>query len=192
MRRCLAYIECSNLSAKGHEKCTTPWCRILFEKLIVAQLVKQYPAFLWNLKVHHCVHKSTSLDPILSQPNPVRPIDPYLPPTPWSSQWSPAFGPPNQNPVSTSPLLHACHMSKPPHPPWFNHPNNIRRRIQVMKLIIMQFSPWSVFPKRFPHQNSYASFVFLILVAYRAVCFSPPRPDSCAAHPCSLCNGYRL
>jgi hypothetical protein len=27
-------------------------------------------------------------------------------------------------------------MSSPPHPPWFNHPNNIRRRIQVMKLII--------------------------------------------------------
>jgi hypothetical protein len=24
-------------------------------------------------------------------------------------------------------------MSSPPHPPWFNHPNNIRRRIQVMK-----------------------------------------------------------
>jgi hypothetical protein len=36
-------------------------------------------------------------------------------------------------------------MSRPPHPPWFNHPNNIRRRIQVMKLIIMQFSPWSIF-----------------------------------------------
>jgi hypothetical protein len=35
-------------------------------------------------------------------------------------------------------------MSSPPHPPWFNHRNNIRRRIQVMKLIIMQFSPWSV------------------------------------------------
>jgi hypothetical protein len=29
-------------------------------------------------------------------------------------------------------------MSSPSYPPWFNHPNNIRRRIQVMKLIIMQ------------------------------------------------------
>jgi hypothetical protein len=36
-------------------------------------------------------------------------------------------------------------MSSPPHPPWYNHPNNLRRRIQVMKLIIMQFSPWSIF-----------------------------------------------
>jgi hypothetical protein len=93
-----------------------PWCRILFEKLIVTQLVKKYPAFLWNPKIHHRVHTSPSLDPILSQLNPVRHIDPYvtkvqiviLPPTPRSSQWSLAFGPPNQNPASTSPLPHAC------------------------------------------------------------------------------------
>jgi hypothetical protein len=136
----------------------TPWYRILFEKLIVTQLVKKYPAFLWNPKVHHRVHKSPPLDPILSQLNPVRPIDPYLtkvhiiPPTSRSSQWSLAFGPPNQNPVNTSPLPPACLMSSPPRPPLFNHPNNIQRRIQVMKLIIMQFSPRSVFlPFRFKY-----------------------------------------
>jgi hypothetical protein len=102
-----------------------PWCRILFEKLIVTQLVKKYPAFLWNPKVHYRVHTSPPLDPIMNQLNPVRPIDPYLskvhlnvilPPKPRSSQWSLTFGPPNQNPVNTSPLLHACHMSHPPHP----------------------------------------------------------------------------
>jgi hypothetical protein len=32
-----------------------------------------------------------------------------------------------------------CHMSHPPHPPWFNHHNNIRWRIQAVKFIIMQF-----------------------------------------------------
>jgi hypothetical protein len=33
----------------------------------------------------------------------------------------------------------------PPHPPWFNHPNNIRWRIQATKFIIMQFSSRPVF-----------------------------------------------
>jgi hypothetical protein len=100
-----------------------PRCRILFEKLIVTQFVKKYPALLWNPKVHYRVPTSPPLDPILSQLNPVRPIDPYLPkvhinvmlpPTSRSSKWSLAFGPPNQNPVNTSPLPHAFHMSRPP------------------------------------------------------------------------------
>jgi hypothetical protein len=48
-------------------------------------------------------------------------------------------------------------MSSPTHPPSFNHPNNIRRRIQVMKFIIMQFSPWSIFlpfRSKYPPQHS--------------------------------------
>jgi hypothetical protein len=89
----------------------TPWRRI-FEKLIVTQLVKKYPAFLWNPKVHYRVQKSPLLDPILSQLNSVRPIDPHLskahlnvilPHKPRSFQWSLTFGLPNQNPVNTSP-----------------------------------------------------------------------------------------
>jgi hypothetical protein len=55
---------------------------------------------------------------------------------PRSSQWSLPFGPPNQNPVNISPLTHACHMSRPPQPPCFNHSNNIRWRIQAVKFIM--------------------------------------------------------
>jgi hypothetical protein len=115
---------------------------------------QEIPCLLWNPNVHHCVHKSQHLDTILSQQNPVCSIDPYLLmvhlnvillPTPRSSQLSLPFGPPNQKPVNTSPLHHACYPSHPPRPPWFNHPNNIRWRIQAVKFVITQFSPWAVF-----------------------------------------------
>jgi hypothetical protein len=38
------------------------------------------------------------------------PLDPYLPPTPTSSKWFLAFGPPNQNPVTPlpSPMRATC------------------------------------------------------------------------------------
>jgi hypothetical protein len=131
----------------------TPWCRILIEKLIASQPIKNILSS-WNPTVYHRVQESSPMDPMLSQLNPRRPIDLYLfkvqlnlilPPTPRSSLWSPILGPANQNTVNTSPLLHAYHMSRPPHPPWFKHPSFVRWSIQAMKFIIKQFSPRSVF-----------------------------------------------
>jgi hypothetical protein len=39
---------------------------------------------------------------------------------------------------------HSGYMPRPPHPPWLDYSNNTLRRVQTMKLFIMQFSPLSL------------------------------------------------
>jgi len=72
---------------------------MLFEKLIVTQLIKKYPAFFMEPEGS----SPCSLDPILNQLNPVRFFYPYLSKDqlnvilsamPNFSQWSLTFGPP--------------------------------------------------------------------------------------------------
>jgi hypothetical protein len=40
-------------------------------------------------------------------------------------------------------FAHARYMTCPPHPPWFDHYNNILWRVRIMMLLIMKFSPSS-------------------------------------------------
>jgi hypothetical protein len=65
------------------------------------------------------------------------------PPTPWSSQWSLSFWISHQYPTCIPLLPQSCYMPCLPHPPWFDHSSYTWRRVQVMKLLIMQFSPTS-------------------------------------------------
>ena len=86
----------------------TPWCRVLLEKPNVLQLVKKFPAFLWNSKVHYRTHKRPPPVPVLDQPNSVHiptfnllEIHPNIihPSTPRSPQWSLSLRFPHQEDI---------------------------------------------------------------------------------------------
>jgi hypothetical protein len=57
------------------------------------------------------------------------------------SGFFPLAFPPISCMYSSSP--HSCYMPRPSHPPWCTHTNYIWQRVQVMKLLIMQFFPTS-------------------------------------------------
>jgi hypothetical protein len=79
------------------------------------------------------------------QSKPPTPLSPkihfniILPPKPKPSEWSLPFRLSNRNFVRISRPSHASYMSRPSHPSSFDHPNNIRWRVQTMNLLIMKF-----------------------------------------------------
>jgi len=87
----------------------TPWCRTLFKKLIVTQLIEKYPAFSMEPEGSLPYPQKPTTRPYPEPAESSSPIDFYLPkvrlniilpPTPRSTQWSLNFGPPNQKPVN--------------------------------------------------------------------------------------------
>ena len=69
-----------------------------------------------------------------------------LPSTPGSLMWSHSLTFPHQKPVYASPLPHTCYMPGPSHSSPFYHPKNIGRGVQIIKLLIMWFSPFTQLP----------------------------------------------
>jgi hypothetical protein len=89
---------------------------------------QQLTSFLWNLRVHSCVHKGQPMIPILNQMNPVHTLPHYFPkihsnifpsmPSLTSGLFLSHLS--NQYIVCFSHLYHAYYMPRPSHIPWFD------------------------------------------------------------------------
>jgi hypothetical protein len=110
---------------------------------------QELPYILCNSKFHCRVHKGRPLVPVLSQINPVRTTTSYISkihfdiihlPTSWSSKWSLSFWLSHQYSICML-RSRSCYMPSPSHTAQLGRPNYTWRRVQVMKLLIMQFSP---------------------------------------------------
>ena len=130
-------------------------CRGLHEKLIGSQLVKKFPTFYGIRSFITAFTSACHLSLNLRKIDPVHALTSHflkihlniiLTSMPGSSNWSLSLRFPHQNPVYTSALPHTCYMSRPPHSSRFDHSNNIGRGVQIIKVLIIWFSPLSHYP----------------------------------------------
>jgi len=125
--------------------------------------IQDIRSLLCDVKFHYRGHKCPQMVPILSHMHPVHTFPSYFPnihsniifpSTPCSSMWSLPSKFYDQSFVYVSHLSHTCYMPRPSHPPPYDHPNNIWWSVLVMKLLIMQSSP---FPYHFfPFRPKYS------------------------------------
>jgi hypothetical protein len=133
------------------------WTRVFLEKLIAAPVVKKIFTFLWTSSPsldHHWTLswarwiQSTSSHPIYYNIQ-FHDVLPHRP-TPRSLKWSLLLFP-EQNFICIYHLPLACYMTQSL---WLDHPNNnICWGVQIMTLLITQFSPASSYVLSFNISN---------------------------------------
>jgi hypothetical protein len=123
------------------------WSWALLEKLPIAQILKNFSAFYGTRRfttpftraLHWSLSWARSIHTIPSHLSKIH-FNIVYQPTFWSSQWSPSFRLSRQYPICIPLLPHSCYMPCPSYPPWLDQSNYTWRRVQIMKLLIMQFS----------------------------------------------------
>jgi hypothetical protein len=168
MFRYLIHFYLSIQNTYGLSNKLTPWSWALLEKPPVAQTLKRFPTFYgtrrfitvfkralhWSLSWARSVQSTPShpisLRSFLTLPSHLRLgflSGPF--PTGVFTKILFAF-------LFSSCMPHACTL----HTPWLNHSNYIWRRVQVMKLLIIQFSPASCHILPSSVQNIFLSILF--------------------------------
>jgi hypothetical protein len=125
---------------------THSWSWALLEKPPIVQLLKHFPAFygtgrfitVFTRALHWSLSWARSIQSIPSHLSKIH-FNIIPPPKSWSSWWSLSFWFSHQYLSSSSSPFVPC----PSHPAWLDHSNYTCRRVQVMKFLIMQFSPTS-------------------------------------------------
>jgi len=121
---------------------STPQSITLPQKLVTCQPVRRFPTCY--------IYRNPLPGPLLSLTNPIHTLTSYffqiyfniLPSMPMSSKWPLSARFSHHNAVCISLPFYACHKPKPLHPPSFGCSTHISiwPGVQVMKLLIMQFS----------------------------------------------------
>jgi len=112
---------------------------------------QEIPRILWNPKVHYRIHKCPPPVPIPSQLDPVHTstshflkilLNIFLPSTLGSFK-RPLYLFLSGFPTTTlyTPFSLTCYIPRPSHSSRFDHPSNNGWGVQIIKLLIMQFSP---------------------------------------------------
>jgi hypothetical protein len=113
----------------------------IFPVFSPAKMVVFEGNILWKLKVYNCIHNVFPLHLIRSQFNPVHIlISHFFYQFQYPSIHTKVSEVVHLHKIFSTTILYACYMPHPSYPPWFDHPNNIWWRVQIIKLLIIQFS----------------------------------------------------
>jgi len=105
----------------------------------------EFPLLVWTPNISYRIQRNSPLDPFLSQMNPVQNLKPYFSKIHFNVTFpfTPTLPIVPLYCISDYDFIRISHV--PIHVPSCHHPHNICWRVQIMKLLIIQFCPISCY-----------------------------------------------